>query len=228
MEQQNKILVLILGCNKEPYVSIQRAQLETWISLKQKEDIEVFHYIGDSSDNYNDDKTIYLNTPDMIENVSLKTLLAFKYVLENGFNFTHIYRTNSSSYLNLKLLNEYIKDKPRTNFLAGPSGYDPNFKIKFVSGAGFIISKDLVQLLTNNLQQINMRTLDDVSISEFLVSKNNIPIHDVIRIDAYNYDMLNTITKTNVNNAFHFRLKSGNGDRSFDIKAMHHIYGLLK
>jgi len=228
MEQQNKILVLILGCNKEPYISMQKAQLDTWISLKQKEDIEVFHYIGDSPNMYNDDKTIYLNTPDIIQNVSLKTLLAFKYVLDNNFNFTHIYRTNSSSYVNLELLNRYIKDKPNTNFLAGPSGFDPNFKVKFVSGSGFVISKDLVQLLINNLQKINIRTLDDVSISEFLVSKNNIPIYDIVRMDAYNYEMLNTINKTNINNTFHFRLKSGSGDRSFDINAMKYIYNLIK
>jgi hypothetical protein len=208
-------------------MSMQKSQLDTWISLKQKENIDVFHYIGDSSDTYNDDKTIYLNTPDMIQNVSLKTLLAFKYVLENGFNFTHIYRTNSSSYVNLELLNKYIKDKPNTNFLAGPSGFDTNFKVKFVSGSGFVISKDLVQLLINNLEKINIHTLDDVSISEFLVAKNKIQIHDIIRTDAYNYDMLNTINKTNVNNAFHFRLKSGNGDRTFDINAMRYIHNLI-
>lgn len=228
MEQKNKILVLILGCNKEPYISMQKAQLDTWISLKQKEDIEVFHYIGDSSNIYNDDKNIYLNTSDIIQNVALKTLLAFKYVVDNNFNFTHIYRTNSSSYLNLELLNKYIKDAPNTNFLAGPSGYDHNFKVKFVSGSGFVISKDLVQLLINNLEKINIRTLDDVSISEFLVSKNNIPIVDVIRMDAYNYEMLNTINKTNINNAFHFRVKSENGDRSFDINAMKYIHNLIK
>lgn len=228
MEQQNKILILILGCNREPYVSMQKAQLDTWISLKHNEKMDVFHYVGNAANSYNDANTIYLNTSDSLQNVSLKTLLAFKYILENGFAFTHIYRTNSSSYVNLELLNKYIKDKPNSNFLAGPSGFDQNFNLKFVSGSGFVISKDLAQLLINNLEKINIYTLDDVSISEFLVAKNNIPIHDVIRMDAYNYDMLNTINKTNVNNAFHFRLKSGNGDRTFDINAMRYIHNLIK
>lgn len=223
---ENKVLVLILGCCNEPYTTIQKTQLDTWISKKNIEDIEVFHYIGNSNINYNNNNTIYLNCDDTLNNVCLKTLLAFKYILDNNFNFTHIYRTNSSSYINLNLLNKYIKTISNNNFLGGPSGITAH--IKFVSGSGFIISKDLVKLLVDNIYNININMLDDVGISEFLVYKNNIIIHDIIRVDAYNYNMLKNINKNNINNTFHFRVKSENNDRSFDIHAMKYIYELLK
>lgn len=221
--EQNKVLVLILGCRYEPYLSLQQAQKDTWISLKK--DIEVFHYFGNNSIDEQKDNDIYLNCNDSLFNVAYKTLMVFKYLLDNNYNFTHIYRTNSSSYVNLELLNKYIRNISTNKYLAGPIGVAHN--IKFASGSGYLISRDLVKFLVDNISSINTQLLDDVALGDFLISRNGVDINDIIRIDAYNDNMLYKINKYNINNAFHYRVKSETCDRSFDIRAMHYLHDLL-
>ena len=75
-----------------------------------------------------------------------RTLDCFEWVLEN-IDFDYIYRTTTTSYLNLEHLYDFIQDKQSDCYYAAPEMYhqdkENDVKIKFGSGVGFFLSKDL-------------------------------------------------------------------------------------
>lgn len=221
---ENKVIVLVLGCNAEPYIKMQDKQKQTWFN--NSHGIESFHYMGSDTADRVQDSNIYLKCNDSLKEVFRKTILAFKFLLDNNYSFTHIYRTNSSSYVNLDKLFEYVSTVSDTNFYGGLRG---NIKdISFASGSGFLISRDLVKRLVDNMDTFDFTQLDDIGISKFIYIQNKIPITEIIRVDIPNETVLNTINKENVSRSFHYRVKSETSDRTFDTKSMDYIYNLLK
>jgi hypothetical protein len=219
-----------LGCENHPYNLIQEhGQEKTWVdySDNNKNSIYYFYYKDDISAPYiKDNKYIYLPGKENLDNCTKKTVDAFKYVLEN-FEFTYIYRTNISSYINKRLLDAYINTLYNTNIYGGVINNKDD--IAYASGSGFIISKDLVKLLVDNEDKIDYSIVDDMSIGKFLNKQNNISIIPIPRIDIINDNGLKRVNNTNINNAFHYRLKSYyETNRNFDIQAMHYLHNLLK
>jgi hypothetical protein len=215
-----KILVLIIACNQEPYISLKNTIQNTWNSIKHP-NIEVLYlYSYNGITAYTPNSELVVNGDESYYGIGLKTLNAFKYCI-NNIEFDYIYRTNLSSYLHLKGLYEYTEHIPLNNIYRGAVG-DHN-GIKFASGCGYLISKDLVRYVVDHGHLWDHKSfLDDVSIAKVLQSSSIYP-SPIDRIDIPNAHELNIFDYTKINDCFHFRCKS-EIDRNHDIKAINMLH----
>ena len=115
-----KILIVVLSFDKEPYVTLENTIRNTWAFEKPK-GVEVIYYYGNSKEDKLIGDKLFLNAPEGLRNVGYKTLKMYQYVYEN-FNFDYVYRTNSSSYIDINKLQSFVRDKPMEKFYCGVIG----------------------------------------------------------------------------------------------------------
>jgi len=138
-----KVLIMVLSCMKHPYDKMYQAQLETWDSVKV-DNVETVYYWGEEY------KLMHVPFKKSLSEVWDK-------------DWDVIFRTNSSSYVDKQLLYDYIKDKPKENLWIGNQD-------AYCSGAGFFISRDLAEVLKNDLHE-RRYFAEDVLIYETLKSR---------------------------------------------------------
>jgi len=154
--------------------------------------------------------------------IGLKTILAFKHLLEN-FEFDYLFRTNTSSYLDVPTLLDYISTKPRENVYAGVIG--TVFQInRFASGAGILLSRDLVQRICDNSEHWKHGLVDDVAIAE-LIGNLEDPKVELTELPRLDFTCLGDAKSTDpelIKSHFHFRCKTYSAQETIDI--MKHIH----
>ena len=206
-----KILISVLSLNKEPYVGLEKTIRETWAS-ESHEDVEVIYYYGDSNEIKLVGDRLFLDSPEGLMNIGHKTLKMYAYILEN-FTFDYIFRTNSSSYVNIEKLKEFISDKPKEKFYCGGVG---NYNgIPFASGSGYFLSRDMVELVLEHRNEWNHSFIDDVSLG-MLIGKRGYKIYNGIRSDVGINSHLDL-------SYYHYRVKDA-GNRNNDISLMKSLY----
>ena len=208
-----KVLILVLSVDDHSiYSEFNKAQLETWDSI-DVDGIETYYYYGGNDKNDIIDNKILLSLDETLYNCGSKTLMCFDMIKEMEFDY--IFRTNSSSYVDKKLLKEYLVDKPKTNYYSGIIG---NYEgIKFSSGSGYFLSRDLFNLVLENKKKWNHEYIDDVALG-LLLHGLNIPPTLTLRYD---------VTSDNIPlKYFHYRLKLDGIDRNVDINNMYEIHRL--
>lgn len=116
-----------------------------------------------------------------IPGITLKTVLSIEAMMPRMHEFDYVLRTNLSSFYVFPRLLEFLKTLPKEGCLAGwqqyiPASWAPKFgTINFLSGAGFILSSDLAQMLVRGKEEIfkNQHDLaDDVLIGLFFQRHN--------------------------------------------------------
>ena len=178
--------------------------------------------------NLNDDDKLILNTPESyMPGILIKTIESFK-IINNLYDYKHIIRTNLSSFFiveNILKISENLNDN---NIYAGVNGIQPAQNIPFVSGSGFWLSRDIVNIILNNKNKLNKNLVDDVSIGNIL---NNNNINKYI-LDRYNLvngieisDKKNLIEDIIKKEHYHIRINSNN--KNLDIKYMKAFTELL-
>jgi hypothetical protein len=123
-----------------------------------------------------------------------------------------LFRTNASSYVDLEMAREWADKLPRTRLYAGRDGG------KFASGCGFFASRDVCQILADELTD-EAHPYEDVLIGQTL-EKHNIPVSGLY--DRYDFNHVND----NIPDIYHYRCKSNDPTRQQDIKAMYDIHKL--
>jgi len=139
-----KILIIVLSHNDGGIYSLfYESQKKTWDSVVV-DDVETYYLFGNHHCDEIVNKEILVNVSESgINNCGYKTLKSF--ILTKNIKYDYIFRTNSSSYVDKKMLLEYIKDKPIEKYYSGVIGFHGG--IKFSSGSGYFISRDLVNLI---------------------------------------------------------------------------------
>jgi hypothetical protein len=204
-----KILILVLSFNDNAiYSKFYKTQKETWDSEKI-DGVETFYYFGNSNKNEIIGNDIFVDVNESIHNYGYKTINTFELI--NDLEFDYVFRTNSSSYVDKKMLLEYVETKPKENYYSGMIGnYDG---INFASGSGYFISKDLIKLVLNQKDNWNHLLIDDVAIAKILFDNN---------INPYLNERFDVINEIEIPvNFFHYRLKNKN--RDFDVETMYRI-----
>jgi len=208
-----KILIIVLSHNDDLYSKFYKSQKETWDSINIS-GIQTLYLFGNHNcDEIIDDK-IMVNVPETIVNnvpvnVGHKTIKSF--LLTKDFDYDYIFRTNSSSYIDKKLLLDFIKDKPKNKYYSGFIG--DHDKIKFASGSGFFLSKDLVEYVIEKSETWDHNLIDDVALAHLLNTYGISPYLNN-RVDVSNDSEI-------PDNYFHYRLKTS--DRLDDIRRMYLI-----
>ncbi len=177
-----------------------------------------------------DNDTLYFKgNESLFPGIFNKTIKAFKYCVEN-YDFDFIVRTNLSSFWNFKLLKRKCDSLSMTNTVCAIIGNTG--KTCFPSGAGFILSKDIVEFCITNLNdfQYHNELNDDVCFGLFFV-KHNIKMQMGRRYDltAYknciNDDDLKKIANLDI---YHYRIKSECPDfRIHDVEIFEKMYKFI-
>jgi hypothetical protein len=163
-----------------------------------------------------------------------KTLLAMKYVQDN-YDFDFILRTNLSSFYVLQKLKNTLNMLNKENIF---TGYN---KDNFISGTQMIFSKDIIDILTNSMNEIinkynstNGIHNDDVALSDFLKNKNiklgsiN-SVYEFIDRNSNDNSIINRIKDSNTDNIFMYRVKNiknstNNSGTQIDINIFSKLY----
>jgi len=204
-----KILIIVLSHNDNgTYSKFYEAQKNTWDSINV-EGVETYYLFGNHNTDEIVDKNILVNVGESFENAGHKTLKSF--ILLKDMDYQYIFRTNSSSYVDKKMLLDFISDKPTEKYY---SGYIGNHNgIIFSSGSGFFLSRDLVSLLIENADKWDHNNIDDVAIGDLLKKLGYTPEFNS-RFDVNDNENIPL-------DYFHYRLKTPN--REFDIQNMFQI-----
>lgn len=208
-----KILIMVQATHIPPYDMIIKGQKETWDSIEVEGVDTIYYYSGDTMKR--DGKDLYVKCPPEANMNNYRFKLALDYIWDsNDPGYNYIFRTNASSYVDKKLLKEWLQDKPRHKFYCGRDGGG------FASGCGFALSTDLVNIL---------RTIDDYPTDSedcligVYLQRENIGVYPgALRWDFYPHSPQHNIPKI-----YHYRCKSDDLDRTKDVTAFNHIHKLL-
>lgn len=203
-----KLLILVANSNFYPSNMMIPFLRKTW---GKDERVKVIYYQGGSKENYLDGDILYLNAGTSIDDTCEKLLAALEWINKNE-QFDFIFRTTTTSYLDIDNIFEYLYLNKSENFYAGildyypPTADEKTKKSRFLSGAGYFISKNIVSLLVSNLSKIDKELWDDVAIGRFLIEDEKISYTEGYRQDFYDgYPLTKNIDIKN----YHYRFSSG-------------------
>lgn len=211
------IIILVLASMNEPFISIENNGIrETW-GKEIPKNIKLIYYYGDSDVIKLDGDRLFLPTQETFHNIGYKTIEAFKYVKSN-YDFKYVFRTNISSYVDIELLLDYLKDKPEKSFYNGIVGQHNN--ILFSSGCGYFLSSDVLDVIIDNENKWDHSLIDDVSLGLLLNNLGVRPYGGSIRYDVLSNNQIISP------NFYHYRVKEVNGNRINDVIRMKNIYNI--
>jgi hypothetical protein len=210
-----KILIVVLShLDGGIYTKFFETQNESWNSI-EVEGVDTFFMVGNNNEDTIDGNLIKTNVRESLYNCGHKTIKAFE--LLRNYEYDYIFRTNSSSYVDKQMLKDFLQDKPRTNFYSGVIGN--HHGILFASGSGFIVSKNVVDLVLLKKEYWEHRFIDDVALGLLL---RNLRINPAL---APRYDV-ETVNEKTPMNYYHYRIKTFNRDN--DCQFMKSIFELKK
>jgi hypothetical protein len=127
--------------------------------------------------------------------------LAFEKI-NNEHEFDYIFRTNTSSFIDFKKFENFLKTNKSDISYSGRLT-ETIEGITIASGAGFFISKENVSTILEDPSKFNHLLPDDVAIAEALSQKSIFP-SDLDRIEIKNVPKPNTFDN---DPRFHFRCR---------------------
>jgi Galactosyltransferase len=164
------------------------------------------------------DGVIRVDLPELWSNITLKTLAAMKFALEN-YEFDFLLRANSTCYLDIHSLEGYLSKKPQNTLYAGPIAKGKDF----VSGWGILLSRESVEVLVTSFSQADKQYFDDDAIGRVLkrsdITPQEIPFIEI----SSNQDLKQTSNEDLLQTPF-FRMKyKQDGKRQDDVlmRALH-------
>lgn len=153
-----------------------------------------------------------------------KTIAGMKWCEEN-YTYDFMLRTNLSSFFIIPRLLSFLHLQPKTGFVAAKQNV---FRegVGFLSGAGFILSKDIIEriltIVYENPETIAIDYPDDVALSQIVEKMENINMQDIPR-----YDCEDEVHTENIDESiFHIRNKTEwkYGNREIDKKNIVALY----
>jgi len=210
VENKNKVLILVPLSRKYPSNQILNSIKKTWGNNSV---FETIFYTGDNKFNNFNSNFLELNVSNDFKDFGKKTLLCFEEILKHR-DFDYVFRTNTSSYLNKTALLEFITKQPGRNYYAGKIENFPKINLNFGSGAGYVLSKDLVELVVNNKKVWNHDLNEDVALGKILYDLE-VPLNQLDRYDIESLKDLKNIDLKHYH--YRFRIDKSGYPRLFEI-----------
>ena len=205
-----KILILVMSCNDEFFLEQEKYIDQTWgkdILEGKYPNIDLYKYRGCSDENLIGDHMMLLNCEDDIQNTFKKTYYAFAVSIRR-FEYDYIFRVNTSTYVNVPLLNAFVQSLKDENDLWCSELYSlsnmpaPFPLMLYGRGNGLLLSKKLVNIIVaEGFPFIYLHQCDDNIIGAVLNShwiKNKIDYATKIHSFRHGwFRCINTTTKSN-------------------------------
>lgn len=208
--RKNEMRIIILVANSTYYPSnlMVPVILSTWGKDKR---VKTLIYQGGAEVPYHTDEKIFLDIDNSYESASEKTKKVFEYVYQN-FEFDFLFRVTTTAYINIENLIKFLDTISQDKCYLGVLDYYPPVRdsktltIPFISGAGLILSRDIVEIIISNSDKYDINLLDDVALGKLLIKELKIEPKLGFREDYYkNIPSLNEINPE----GYHFRFKLG-------------------
>jgi hypothetical protein len=206
-----KIIILIQTCLTDSgYKKLYEKQKVTWDSVEVN-NVSTLYVIGNGNKKEISGHFAIDTSEELYDNQTIKLINAFELI--NNINYNYVFIANASSYVDKKMLYEWMLDKPRKRFYSGV------ICSNWISGAGFFLSKDVVNLIIDNKDEFGPIRCGDTLIGKFL-SEKGIDMSFSDRFDIVRYcDNIPT-------NYFNYRCKDENYNKELDMQHFQRIFDL--
>ncbi len=213
------VLIAVLSYPVSPWRELMCAQMETWDGFYQ-EGVETIYF--QEGRGLNMDFVNVLEIPDVegYNLIYLKIKRALQVLWRRDWKF--MFLTNSSSYVCKRRLMEFSRTMPETGCYCGELRHDtPGFP--FASGCGMLLSRDVVQILKEELPESypgfhhEGRIFSDVAIAMELAKHGVGVTPGGRRFDYWSHP------HETIPDEYHYRCKSDTSDRNKDIEAFKRI-----
>ena len=167
-----RVLCLILASDTAPeYLKFQKLWRRF---MKTNKNVDCFFYKGHpdlTKPEFLEDDTLWIRTPETLENVYEKTLRAFEYFIPKLDQYDFVYRSNLSTFVAFEHMLKFCERLTRTlscgAVIGGITREDEQRNsletgTSFPGGNGFLLSTDLVKRLV--VERIPLTMQDDVTI----------------------------------------------------------------
>ena len=154
--------------------------------------------------------------------IGIRTLSAFEFLLRYP-EWEYVLRANVSSYIQISKLLELIERLPARNLAAGVINYFG--ETPYLSGAGYLLSRDVVARVVENGAAWKNFYLDDVALG-FALADLKINLLSIERLTLSKEADLESISDSELRNFVSFRC-NGKSDRSQDVLIMKEIHRRL-
>lgn len=179
-------------------------------------------YVKEISDN-----VIIAPCEERFDNLITKTIYSIHYCYIK-YNCDYIFRTNLSSFIIYKNYINVLESLPENNTYAGVIGtYNYNDlgipkSLRYISGAGFFLSKDLFHMLLSNIT--NSFKFDDVIIGNCLKNIELTNINNLYITDktSCSEEELETYYQECENNKY-YHIRINNYKREVDVQIMKYL-----
>jgi hypothetical protein len=223
-----KIIILIIASENEPYSTFVK-YWEKYMNLFPE--VRCFFLYSNPEIDYDvivNENSIIHKYKEWYEPGILYKTIAGMFICDQLFNYDYILRTNLSSFIHIPRLLDFVKDKPLTNYAAAKQSIYRE-GIGFLSGAGFILSNDIIKELLNEVfnkkcttdPQIHLAP-DDVAIT--MILQRFIKLDELYELyELPRYDCDDLIDPTIIDERyFHIRNKTEwkYHNREYDIENM--------
>lgn len=191
-------ILLIMNCQK--YRQKALYQKSTWLK-NLPHNIKYYHVIGNEDMNYlydfdEENKILYVKTPDDYVSLPKKVITAFESVLRNFPNVKYIFKTDDDQILlnpsffgiiiniiNMKTYNEKNEQPHYGGYLVDMTGnylseyykihpelpkYLPMYKTKYCNGRFYFLSKEAILDLMSKRENIGKEYFEDYAIGFYL------------------------------------------------------------
>ncbi|WQJ53935.1 MAG: hypothetical protein [Wendovervirus sonii] len=202
VKKYKKIAIMNLSSTNSKvhlFEELEKTCKETWakdVIAKKYENIDYWTVIDTKEKSYIDkhNHTIYINTDysqDNVQQLLNRWLDAFELLEKNGYNYEWVLRTNTSTWCNIDIINEFlaneIDDSKLYTFKLFSAFWSTFYT--YMSGAGMLWHVRNIRILANIVRQTAKSTLD-------------LGLDDVI-MSALWRQRANTLKLSNPNNLFH-------------------------
>ena len=163
---KDKILVLVMSCNLPEYKQKEEDIRNTWakgILEKKYHNIDLWFFTSGEHDMIDVSKhKIFTKCSDLRDRTFQKVMKTINIVDANGFEYDWILRVNTTTYINIELIDKIIQHAPNPEYAySGTLFCQPWIldKLPFLSGEYVILSKKNVGLL-KAFYQVNKEYFD--------------------------------------------------------------------
>ena len=172
--QNEKIVVLIMGC-RQPFFQKQiECIYDTWASTDYP-DVRIMYYDGGWPASSIDGNHICCATDDSLESTFRKTIEALRLLEQYNIEYDWLFRVNTSTFVNLPLLRMFVDEIADKRHMYGAELYSlteaacPRPLDIYLRGNAILLSHDSADvLIENSINLLYLNVVDDVAIGNIM------------------------------------------------------------